>query len=331
MRPGAVRCVALLAACLLALAGCSAAAAPGPAAPAGGGWTFTDDLGATVTLDERPTRIVGLTDVVSSLWNYGIAPVGAFGYTGVSTDPRFAGRDLTQVAELGRAYGEIDLEALAATEPDLIVTNAYPVDGTGRVDPATPLYGFADLAQQQAVAAIAPIVAIRMHGSAVEVMDRTAQLAVALGAPGNAGPITESRSAYDAAARRLSAAAGSGREVLVVAAYPSEGLYVAKAPDDPQLRSYADLGVRFVDPGGTDYYWEVVSWENVGRLPADVVLHSQRAMDAAALQGQPTFARTPAAQAGQVFPWVFAGMDHPAQTAYMNELAGWLETARDVA
>ena len=31
------------------------------------GWEFTDDLGTTVSLDEVPTRVAGLNDVLSSL------------------------------------------------------------------------------------------------------------------------------------------------------------------------------------------------------------------------------------------------------------------------
>ncbi|HLU57998.1 MAG TPA: ABC transporter substrate-binding protein [Pseudonocardia sp.] len=322
-----MRLIGLLLCGLLAVTACST---PAPEPTGTGGWSYTDDLGNTVTLDERPTRIAGLTDVVASLWNYGIEPVAAFGYTAISQDQRFAGRDLSGVTELGMMYGQIDLEALAAAEPDLIVTHAYPVDAAGTIDPQQPLYGFADLAQQEAVARIAPIVAITMDGSAVQVIDRTAQLALALGA--DPAVVTGARAEYDAAADRLRAAATSGLQVLVVAAYPDEGFYVAKAPDDPALTSYADLGVNFVDPGGTDYYWEVVSWENVGSLPADVVLESQLdEMTAEQIIAQPTFARTPAGQARQVYPWVFASMDYAAQAAYMNELAGHLESARKVA
>src|SRR5690606_33970602 len=138
---------------------------------------------------------------------------------------------------------QIDLEALAAAQPDLIVTHAYPVDAAGAVDPAEPLYGFADLAQQEAVARIAPIVALRMDGSAVEVMDRTIELALALGADPEV--IDETRGEYTAATDRVRAAAAGGIEVAAVAAYPTEGIYVAKAPDDPMLTSLADLGVRF--------------------------------------------------------------------------------------
>jgi iron complex transport system substrate-binding protein len=233
-----VRLLGLLGA-LLALVACSA---PGPE-PGGANeraeeWSFTDDLGTTVRLDEPPTRIAGLTDVIASLWNYGVEPVAAFGYTGIAQDKRFAGRDLGGVTELGRAYGQIDLEALAAADPDVIVTHVYPVDAAGTIDPAAPLYGFADRAQQDAVARIAPIVAIRMDGSAVEVIDRTVDLALALGA--DPAAVDRARGEYAAATDRLRTAASSGLQVLVVAAYPAEGFYVAKAPDDPALTSYAD-------------------------------------------------------------------------------------------
>ncbi|WP_232661960.1 ABC transporter substrate-binding protein [Pseudonocardia sp. TRM90224] len=317
--------VAALAAVVLGLAACGG---PAPAASAGP-WSFTDDVGATVNLPQRPVRIAGLSDVAVSLWNYGIAPVAVFGYTGVTQDRRFAGRELSQVAELGKAYGEINLEALAQAAPDIVVTHAYPTDAAGTLDPTKPLYGFSDLAQQEAVARIAPIVAIAMDGSAVRVIDRTVELAEALGAAPSA--IDATRAGYASAEQRLRTAAAKGLSVLVVAAYPAEGLYVAKAPDDPELTSYADLGVRFVDPGGTDYYWEVVSWENVGRVPADVVLESQLdTMTAEQIAAQPTMANTPAGRARQIHPWIFASMDYTAQAAYMNELAGHLEAAHKV-
>ncbi|HYH32584.1 MAG TPA: ABC transporter substrate-binding protein [Pseudonocardia sp.] len=321
-----MRLLGLLLAGLLALTGC-ATSAPEPTGD--GSWSFTDDLGNTITLDERPTRIAGLTDVVASLWNYGIEPVATFGFTGISQDERFAGRDVSGVAELGPVYGQIDLEKLAAAQPDLIVTHAYPEDAAGSVDPRAPLYGFADLAQQEAVAQIAPIVAVKMDGSAVQVIDRTAELARALGA--DPAVIDSARAEYTAAADRLRAAAASGLQVLVVAAYPAEGCYVAKAPDDPTLTAFADLGVQFVDPGGDDYYWEVISWEKVGSLPADVVLDSGLdEMTPEQILAQPTFAITPAGRAGQVYPWVFASMDYAAQAAYMDELAGHLEDAHKV-
>ena len=116
--------LAAVAALLLVLAtGCSATQ---PSAAAGGatgdGWSFTDDLGATVTLGSRPDKVAGLSDVVYSLMNYGLRPVASFGYSDLATDPRFADLDTRGVVELGTTYGEIDIEALATAAPVVIVT-----------------------------------------------------------------------------------------------------------------------------------------------------------------------------------------------------------------
>jgi iron complex transport system substrate-binding protein len=48
-----------------AIAGCGVDADPASTPTAS--WTFTDDVGRTVTLDEQPTRVAGQNDVVSSL------------------------------------------------------------------------------------------------------------------------------------------------------------------------------------------------------------------------------------------------------------------------
>lgn len=315
----------LVIACLVGLlAGCATAA------PTATGATYTDDLGHQVTLPDRPLRVAGLTDVVAALWNYGIAPVAAFGFTGVTQDKRLAGRDVSGVVELGREYGRIDLEALARARPDVIVTNAYPVDAAGTVDPNAPLYGFADLAQQEAAARIAPIVAVTMDGSAVAVVDRTERLAAALGA--DPARIAEGRATYAAARERLrTAAADHPVTIAALAAYPADGLYVAKYSDDPALTSYADLGVRILDLGGPRYYWSVLSWETVDQLRADVVLESQiDPMTPEDLAARPTFAQLPAARAGQVRPWIFASMDGFAQARYIDQLATVITGARQV-
>ncbi|NIH78629.1 ABC transporter substrate-binding protein [Amycolatopsis viridis] len=313
----------------VAATGLLAACGSGGSNPAAGSsaWSFTDDLGTKVDLGARPARIAGLTDAVASLWNYGITPAAAFGYTAMADDVNFRGRDLSQVKEVGRTYGEIDIEALAAAKPDLILTHAYPVDSAGTIDRNAPLYGFKDVTQQRAVAEIAPIVALKMAGSATGVVDRTVELARALGTE----PAAAARQDYENARARLKNAAAKGLTVMAIAAYPGDGVYIAKAADDPALRSYTELGLTYPDPGGSKYYWEHVSWENIGRYPTDVVLYSLRAMDRNALMQQVTFARMPAAAAGQVFPWEFSSMDYTAQARTINNLAANLEGARKVA
>lgn len=312
-----------------AVAGCGTDTAEDAAAPAEG-WSFTDDRGVTVTLDEAPDRVAGLNDVVSSLWNYGVAPVATFGQTSAADDVAFEGRDLSDVALVGTTYGEIDLEALAAADPDLVVTTVYPTTSDGDIDPEGVPYGFQDLAQLEQVEQIAPVLVIGWTGSAADVIERTAELAVAVGA--DEDDIAAERADFDAAAALLTEAASSGVTVLPVAAYAGEGFYMAKAPDDPSLRMYADLGVQFLDPGGEEYYWQTAGWESVTDYRSDVILYSLRgAMSPEEMATQPTYGLLPAAQAGQVYPWEYIGMDYPAQAAYMERLAGWLAESEQVA
>lgn len=301
------------------------AACGGTTASSGGGkWSFTDDLGRTVTLPKRPTRIAGLTDVVSSLWAYGIAPAAAFGYMAMKDDSSFAGRDLSTVKEVGRTYGEIDLEALAAARPELIVTNAYPVDRKGTVDTKQALYGFADKTQEDKVRRIAPIVAITMWGTADTVVGRVNDLALALGVP--RARLDGYRKEFDAAGRKLAAAGRSGLRVMAEAAYADKGLYLVRPADDPALSYYAKLGVTLPDPGGSAYYWQTATWEQVDRYRnVDVWLNSARAMGSADLLKQPTFAALPAAKAGQIHPWNSQNMDYVHLAATMTQLAGWLD------
>lgn len=300
-------------------------------AAAGGGWEFTDDLGNTVELDAAPERVAGLNDVVSSLWNYGVEPVATFGQTSTADDVAFEGKDLSEVEIVGESYGQIDLEQLAAAAPDVIVTTVYPTDSAGTLDENQPFYGFESLEQQEQVAEIAPIIAIAWKGSAADVIDRTAELAEALGADMEGAEVTEAREEFEAASEALTEAAAGGATVLPVAAYADEGFYMAKAQDEPSLRMYGDLGVQFVDPGGEGYYWETASWENVPQYPSDVLLYSLRgAMTPEEMATQPTYNLLPAVEAGQVHPWKYIGMDYVAQAAYMEELAGWLADAEDV-
>ncbi|MGY1801676.1 ABC transporter substrate-binding protein [Blastococcus sp. SYSU D00922] len=313
------------------LTACGASADDTGTASADGGWSFTDDLGTTVELDEAPTRIAGLNDLAASLWNYGVEPVATFGQTSAEDDVAFEGRDLSDVAIVGSAYGEIDLEALAAADPDLIVTTIYPVDSTGEIPEGTAGYGFNDMAQQEQVAEIAPIVTIAYRGSAAEVIERVVDLAEALGVDTEGGEVADARADFEAASEQLTQAAAGGVSVLPVYATEADGWWMARAADDPQLKLYQDLGVSFVDPGGEDYFWHSVGWEEVPNHPSDVLLYSLRfSMSPEEIAAQPTAALLPAVQAGQLHPWKYIGPDYVAQAAYMEELADYLTEAQKV-
>ena len=288
------------------------------ATPDAGPWTWTDDLGQEVSLDATPTRIAAYGDAAAALINFGITPVALFHYMAPDQDSTFEDLDLTGVEIVGTAYGEINLEALAATTPDLVVTTLY--DG----DTPDSMYGFKDGAQVARIKAIAPIVGVMQTGSALEVIKTNERLVASLGIDVEGGAVAEDRAAFEKASGALTAAAGSGLTVLPVYGEDAN-YYVAKAPDDPALRYYSELGLTFVPVEGNDYYWEILSWENADKYQPDIVLYSVRdSYTPEQLMDQPVFARLAAAEADQLHPWKFKSMDYKAQTSYLGELAGWL-------
>jgi iron complex transport system substrate-binding protein len=251
--------------------------------------------------------------------------VALFHYVPPDQDPTFEGLDLSGVEVVGEAYGEIDLERLAAATPELVVTTSY------RDESPELMYGFKDESQMEKVRALAPVVGVMQTGSALDVIRANEKLAAALGADVHGGRVDEDRADFETAAAELTEAAASGLTVLPLYAEEAGGIWFAKAPDDPALSYCRSLGVRFAEVGGKDYYWHQASWENADLYPADIVLHSMRgSLTSDQLMDQPTFARLPAARAGQLHPWKFKSMDYPSQAAYLRELAGWLRSDRKV-
>lgn len=310
----------------LTLAACGTSAGdPAPGGAAAGPWSFTDDLGHTVELDSTPERIAGYSDPLGSLWSYGIEPVASFGQAPITDEPGYAGKDTSGVTEVGRAYGEINVESLAAARPDVIVVTHYPTARGKDLDPDGLYYGFKDLAQQQAVSAIAPLVVIGVAGEATTVADRVVDLAVSLGVPRDSGVVARARADYEQAAARLTRAAQKGLTVSALAGYVDEGVYVARWQDDPLLNTWHGLGVDIPDLPGDNYYWLQTSWENIAEQSTDVVLYSERAMGEADLSKQAGFSQTPAATAGQLHPWAVVAFDYVAMAADTADLAGWLE------
>ncbi len=283
-----------------------------------GPWTWTDDLGQEVSLDAPPTRIAAFGDAAAALMNFGITPVALFHYTDPGEDSTFEDLDLSDVEIVGSAYGEISLEALAATRPELVVTTLY--DG----DTADSMYGFKDEAQLAKIKAIAPVVGVMQTGSALDVIKTNERLVASLGVDVETGAVADDRAAFEIASAALTEAAGSGLTVLPVYGEDAN-YYVAKAPDDPALRYYSELGLSFLPIAGEDYYWEVLSWERADKYQPDIILYSVRdSFTPEQLMDQPVFAGLEAAQAGQLHPWKFKSMDYRAQTSYLGELADWL-------
>ena len=198
--------------------------------------------------------------------------------------------------------GEINLETIAQAQPDLIVTAIYPTDRAGTLDSTQPYYGFKDLEQQEKLAAIAPIVAIKVGGMGIEVIESNTKLALALGAD---------QAKVDADA---------------------DGIYLVKPEDEPETQLHKSLGLKYTDlnPDG-DYYWDIYSWENAGKVKSgDVILLSNEGFQQADLLKQATFADDPALVAGQVHERRVTPLGYSSQAKSLDHIAGILSSSKDV-
>ena len=317
----------------LLLAGCSGTdqkdSADDGTSGTGGAWYYEDATGTTVKVDHTPKRVVVLNDIAISFIEYGLKPVGTFGQLPMAKDARFEGLDTDGVTQLGEAYGDIDLEQLAALEPDLVVTSVYPTDEKGTLDTTQPAYGFKDEEQQQQIEAIAPVATVEWGGEGEDVIEHIADLAESLGAEESVVAKAEQR--FDAAEDELEKVA-KAKQLSVVSMYADgDGAYVTRPDDEPTLQMYSSFGVDLVDPKPKGFYWGVYSWENAGQITGDVILLSQQGYQVADLEKQPTFADNAALQAGQVHSWTFPALDYASQADYMTKLAGWLEDSEKLS
>ena len=259
-----------------ALAACSGSDDAGPApteAAEAGGWTFTDDRGETISLDEPPEVIAADASSAGGLWEYGIAVEGGvFGditFADGSPHPAIGLADPDDLDAVGDTTA-INLEQLASRRPQLIVAAMWSEDD---------FYGI-DADQVDEVAQLAPIVGIRVDGRPVtEPLARIAELAESLD-PDAADAVAQARAAFDESSDGLRTANEANPELLVVAASGSATeMYVAYPPIWPDLSYYQELGTNLVEPedhptsGG---FWETLSWEEAGTYPADLVMVDAR-------------------------------------------------------
>lgn len=325
-------CIALAA---IALTGCSSSSGSSNNASASathGPWKYTDAVGKAISLDHRPTRIAAFADQALTLLSYGIKPVAIFGRVNVKTDDRFAPYDLSGISIVGNSYGEIDLEKLAAAQPDLVVTGIYPTDRKGTLDKTQPYYGLNSVEQQQQLQQIAPIATIKIGGAGIAVINANVQLAKALGAP--QGTINTEKRAFDQAAAKLKATASAHPDIEVTQAYAdADGISVVKPDDEPVTQLYKSYGVKLTNlhPNGA-YYWDQYSWENASkRMTGDILLINNQGYGVNDLKKQPTFKHDPALAAGQAYAWEDAALNYSAQAAQMNRLADLIAKAQHVA
>ncbi len=268
---------------------------------AGGEWSFTDDRGITHTLADVPDTIAAQSVAAGGLWEYGIVADGVFGplrRADGSPDPAMGLADPDAFTSLGEIDSEINLEALAALQPDIIVTSMWVESSYWGIDDD----------EIDEIEQIAPIVGIRVDERPIdEPLRRYAELASSLGA--DQTRIDDARAQFDFASSELSDAldANPGLRVVAASGTPAE-MYIAYPPGFPDLAYYQTLGMNLAVPeshptsGG---FWETLSWEQAGKYPADVILADARGGTVAEIRAQlpPTAASLPAVEADQLVSW----------------------------
>lgn len=268
--------------------------------PTDGPWRYTDDLDQVIELEKRPTRIVAYSAAAAVLWDLGIEVIGTLGplKDEDGTALKVAGRiDVSKVTDTGAEA--TDLEKLAALNPDIIVLqrNADEIDS----------YPMAE-DQVDDARKIAPFVAVWAYGvDADKVVSSFERLAEALGADLSTPELQQERTRLEDVKNELkdTLAEKDGLKVMFVAG-GTDQLYVAKAEDYPDLKTFVGLGMDIVDPGGSDPYYAPLSWEEANKFPADVIFADDRTGSVQPdemAENQPTWRSLPAVEADQVGPW----------------------------
>ncbi|MEU8735074.1 MULTISPECIES: siderophore-binding protein DesE [Streptomyces] len=298
-----------------------------------GPWSFKDDRGTTVKLDEVPTGIVAFTGVAAALFDYGVQVKGVFGPTTTKDgkpDVQAGDLDVDKVTVLGNEWGKLNVEKYASLAPQVLITTTFDTAGT--------LWSVPEESKDK-IAKLAPSVAISVFDRQLtQPLQRMWELAESLGADMKAKKVTDAKAAFDKAAARLRAAAKARPEIRVLAGSASPDLfYVSGTNLSVDLEYFKALGVNFVEPSeaakkATGGWFESLSWENVDKYPADVIIMDDRASTIQPADiSEGTWKQLPAVKAGQVIarsPEPILSYDKC--TPLLDNLAEAIENAKKV-
>jgi iron complex transport system substrate-binding protein len=262
-------------------------------------WTYTGGNGETISLDTVPTRIIAHQDAAAGLIPLGIRPIGIYADSPVEAAKALEGLDLTGITIVGTAWSEVDIEKVAALEPDLIIAEWW--------DRSAAWSGGADV--ETALTPLAPFTGVAASDSIVGMIEDYEELAASLGADLDDPSIARSKADFEAARADFQAATAAKQDLKAVAVYAgSDSIYFADPAGAAELLDLRSWGLDLISPEGVDAagnnYFETVSWENADKYPADLILVDNRS--AATLENalaQPTWTLNPGAAAGQVTDW----------------------------
>ena len=271
-----------------------------PGAALAQAWSYTDGTGTTVTLDHVPTRIIAHQDAAAGLIPLGIRPVGIYADGPIAEAKALQGLDLTGIEILGEAWGEINVEKVAALKPDLIIAEWWPLDNAWSGLVATKdVYG--------QVIKIAPVTGPVQGNSIITLINDYEKLATSLGADLSTPQVAADKAAFEAALGKFKASVAAKPNLVAEAVWAgTDGLYVAAPHASSELLDFASWGLKLVDPEIVDGrgYWETLSWETADKYQPDLILVDDRqksTMETAL--AQPMWTSLKAAAAGQVTDW----------------------------
>jgi iron complex transport system substrate-binding protein len=292
------------------------------------GWTYVDGSGRETALDAVPERIVMHGNAAAALIPLGIRPVGIYADQPIEDDLALSRLDLDGIEIVGEEWGIINVEAVAALQPDLIVAEWWPLEeaysgleeGTG--------------AASQQLREIAPIVGPAQGPSIHTMIQDYEELATSLGVDLDATDLAADRERFEAAQAEFEAAVAAQPDLSVLAVSPTpESLYVAVPKHAAELADFAAWGLDLVVPDTPDdgyEYWETLSWENADKYQADLIIVDERTYPAnvedAERQPSWSFLKAAAADAVAVWPayWLRNYADYAAA---LEELTTAVESA----
>lgn len=311
---------AATAAALLVLTACgSSTGTASDAATTATGFDHTDARGEKIAIEDTPETVVAQASAAAALWDNGFKVAGVYGDLPEPATYLTGDLDVSQTKVLGRAWGEFNVEEYAAMGPDLLIDMTF--DGKE--------LWYAGAVEEQ-VEKLAPTLAMQLTGlSVTEQIEAFVELAEKLGAEPE---IEDAKADFEEAVARVKAAVAKNPDVTVLAVSSyGEEIYIANAPEHPDLAYLAELGVKFpeVTPDETGIF-EPVSLENIGKYHADLLLVDARDTGGLAeLAKTEIFKRLPAVAAGQQSLWFPAApYSYQAYAKVFDEYADKLEAAQ---
>ncbi|MET8287004.1 ABC transporter substrate-binding protein [Streptomyces sp. NPDC005132] len=299
-----------------------------------GPWTFKDDRGTTVKLDKTPANIVAFTGVAAALHDYGIEVKGVFGPTTTKdgkADVQAGDMDVTKLTVLGNEWGQFNIEKYATLAPDVLISTMFDASGTLWYVPEE---------SKDKILKLAPSVGISVYDRQMpQSLERMYALAESLGADVKSARIVEAKKKFETAAERLRKAAKTRPEIKVLAGSASQDIfYVSGSNLSIDLEYFKALGVNIVEPSAkalkaSGGWFENLSWENVDKYPADVIIMDDRSSTIQPADiTEATWKKLPAVKAGQVIarsPEPIISYDKC--TPLLGNLAEAIEKAKKVA